>query len=337
MRMPKPSFISLVSRGPLLWALACAGALGVSPALGQSERAAPPEQSEEAPVLSGPEVSADAPPVGRERFGAPMNPEPGSMADRIPQRVFLRAVRDLERSEDASLRPTAEQTAQIRALQRAYEEEMRAFRAAHAEELGALRREAGEAMRDRAAERRGGGTGEEGERARRGREDAGPRGGDGDAGKAPGARGREGPPGAREVMSPERAAQAEKVREIMAKAPSPVATQAKMWDVLTEGQRAEVEKALEAFRAERRAQGERRLMERYREQAEGRFQEMDERAVNERGRRGADRSERGDGRRVPPEVRERLERLSPEERERLRSMSPEERRAFIRELMRGDL
>ncbi len=76
-------------------------------------------------VLRGPRVENAGPPGVPEKFGEAMQREPGEAGQRVPMRVFGRAIRSLRSPEDASLGLTPEQAESIREVMRAYREDVR--------------------------------------------------------------------------------------------------------------------------------------------------------------------------------------------------------------------
>jgi len=277
----------------------------------QAERPAPKPRpgvvpADDADVLAGPEVERSSAPIAPEGFGG-MPAQEGAKAERVPQRVLMRAVRALETHDDDALRLTPAQQRDIRALHRAFQQEQRAFRAEHADEIAELRRLGAERMQ-RPARRP---AGAQPDRAPTQDQDTAPKGSTPTPGDTDASRG----------------AATKALRDLMSKAPAPEATQRAIWAVLTEPQQAELTAAIDAWRAARRAAADEARMERYREQARDRFEQMGE-AANVPG--GFDR--------LPARARERIEAMPEAEwielARRLSAMSPQERRAEIRRLMR---
>lgn len=102
----------------LIGVMLAASALGVFVANASAE----PQQD----VLRGPKVQDAGPPGVPEKFGEAMQPQPGEAAQRVPMRVFVRALKPLRDAEDGALRLSPEQTAAIREAMLAYRDDVRA-------------------------------------------------------------------------------------------------------------------------------------------------------------------------------------------------------------------
>ncbi|MEZ6242466.1 MAG: hypothetical protein R3B57_05425 [Phycisphaerales bacterium] len=313
-----------VNRSKAVTSLLVAAALGVTTggaALAQDSGA----KTDEAPLLSGPKVEDTHAPGSDSRFGEGMEPSK-EMERPIPLRWYeqeLRALGAPDAPEDVRL--TADQTTEIRKILDEHRQALRAFFREHREELMQLRRDAGAPdvpPMDGDAPRRPGQDGTlrqrpgndaqkpapEGERPRQGeRPGQGQKPGAGEKpgqGAKPGAdRPGAGPgaPGATEGDKATQEAARRKLAELRAKGPSDDVAIKKIWSVLNEAQHARIEQDIEALRAEMMR---RREMEKLGERDAG------------NGANGGAGAKPGELDRLPPGVRERLEKMTPEERER---------------------
>lgn len=293
--------------------------------------AAKPSADDDATVLAGPDVTRTDAPIAPEGFGG-VSSERGAMAERVPQRIYLRAMRTLERHEDDALRLTAEQRRAVRSLEQAYRKEVAAFRAEHADEIRSMR--APDAMdktdtadtadtaelKPSARPNERGPNGRSNERRTNDQQ----RNADSPQQQA-GTTGQPNTPAADD-------ARGDRLRALMAQAPPPEPTQRQMWDLLTEPQRQALMADIDAWRDQREERADEARMQRYKEQARDRFAEQE-------ARRGGQQGMEGDPfDRLPSRVRERIESMPEAERvalmQRLSGLSRDERRAEIRKLMR---
>lgn len=272
-------------------------------------------------VLGGPKVKDDAKPGEMGRFA----PREGRK-DEIPHTMvvrFLKRMASDQTPEDVRL--SAEQATKIEEMEKSFQEEIKAYRDKNREEVMKLREVLPPEDRRRVDAMLGGpegprGRGGEGPRGERPEGKPGERGPDADK---PGERRRgprdgdemddrddpmQGPPASREEVEKAKG----RLKEIAEGAPQAGPVNEKMYGVLNETQRDYAKKQIEKQRDEMRKRAEER--------------------AKERGGAG-ERGKGGDGERMPPGVREKIEKLSPEEREKLKAMSPEDRRAYLRKLM----
>lgn len=201
-------------------------------------------KNEDKTVLKGPQVEDGQGPGS----GETMTGERRVGEEQTPFRAYLMAVRTLERAGD-DLKATDDQKEAIRKVAEEHRAAMAAFIEEHKEEIDALRKTAGPAGRE-------GGP-------------RGPRGEDGPKGPPPGeehdpmmGEPEDAPQGEPSKATPEeRQAAAEKLRELMSKAPSDEGAKKQLWAILTDTQKAHVEKTVE--------EGRKRLRERQAEGGEG--------------------------------------------------------------------
>lgn len=220
-----------------------------------------------AQLLRGPDVENSAPAPGR----APMFSDPADGAPDIqrreqpvPHRVFIGAFMALQ-GDDAppELAPTDEQKQSLRALERGFRAERRAFHEKNGERLRELRRR----------------VNPDDVEGRRGPPDGGPD-------RTP-----------RPRLESDREQARAAIEEMRSLAPDPAGVHQKVWEALTDAQRAFVREKIEAFRAER-------------------YEKRMRNIIRDRMKKAPD-----------PEARRE------EMRKRLRQMTPEQRRQF-RERMR---
>ena len=292
--------------------LAWAGAAVAEPSDVNAGGAAAGETQKD--VLGGPKVNEESKPGAAGKFTNRDN------KNEVSQAMVMRVMKKLASEETAEdVRLSADQIKQIEALDKELKDLITAYREKNRQEVMRLRellptseRRRVDAMLGRPEGRREGG--------REGREGRGPVGPEGILEE----RGVEGDlmgdlmadaPNPEEVD----AARA-RLKEIGAAVPKPADTQAKMYLVLNEAQKQAAVKELETARVEMRKRAE--------ERRKGRGGESGKDGA---GNDGAGKP--GEGRRMSPEMRERLEKLNPEDQEKIRAMSPEERRAKMKELM----
>ena len=327
------------------------------PAMGQGEQLVPGRE----PPIGGPPVVDRMPPGLQSSFSGEEGGRGRMEQARVPHDLFMQAVFSLDAPETPGyLRLTEDQRLRIRELEDAFRRDMRAHMAKHAGEFrGQLRRDGAldrparpDARPDAppAARRPGntpGGPHEARPQQRRLSEPGAPpevqREGRPDVRPAPQARPapaeRPAPqrvePGAVQppVDPAERRALAQRIAEIRRAGPQIADVEVKVWNLLTEEQRAHVGARLEAARREidaRRDETYREMMTaRLRAEREKRGRADDPPGAGDPARRRAvlEALERGE---IPAEL---LERLPDRARERLLSMSPEDRRRAIERLM----
>jgi hypothetical protein len=225
-------------------------------------------QDQAAPPLGGPAVKERKIPGVQSSFGG--GAKPGKDGRGIPPEVLQKAIGTLDQEQTpADARLTDAQRDRIKELSDEFKDAVEAYRTEHRSEVEEVRRVLG---------RRG---------DRRERPKA--KGPEGDQGMAP------------EPVSPEQAdriaAARAKLADLRANAPNPQDLQTRIWNELTESQRAIVQSELGKWMTEREQDKAREF-------------------VRQRlSKNGPGRGFPGDDQ-LPPKLRERLARLSPEERER---------------------
>ncbi len=283
---------------------ACAGL-----AMGEPEGQKPQEQPGD--VLGGPKVNDDAKPGEMGKFAGREG-----RRDEIPHTLVVRLLKKMaSETTPEEVRLTSAQATQLEEIEKTFQESTKAYREKNREEVMKLREVLPPEERRRVDAMMGGPEGRKPGDARDGK----PGEGKPDAAK-PGER-RKGPRDD-DAMAPSDDAMNEKpasredvekakgrLKEIADGAPKPNAVNEQMYGVLNDVQRDYAKKEIEKAREEMRKRAEQR--------------------AKDRGGKG------GEGDRMPPAVREKIEKLSPEEREKFQKMSPEEKRAYIRTLM-GD-
>lgn len=291
---------------------ACAGL-----AMGEPEGQKPQEQPGD--VLGGPKVKDDAKPGEMGKFAGREG-----RRDEIPHGMVVRFLKKMASEETpAEVRLSSEQATQLEEIEKTFQESTKAYREKNREEVMKLREVLPPEDRRRVDALMGGPEGRKPGEGRDGKA------GDGKAGEGKPGEGKPeaAKPGERrrgprddDAMSPSDDAMNEKpasreevekakgrLKEIADGAPKPNAVNEQMYGVLNDVQREYAKKEIEKAREEMRKRAEQR--------------------AKERGGKG------GEGDRMSPAVREKIEKLSPEEREKFQKMSPEEKRAYIRTLM----
>lgn len=253
--------------------------------------------------LEGPKVADPAAPGTNRKFsGGGGNAR--ERAQQTPMPVFVRAFRTLEGEKaDASVRLSDEQSASIRKLNEEFTSTMRAYRDSHRSEIETLRdmlppqerRRVDGFLRDDApGGARPAKPSENQDNKKVKKSDVTPDGSKADPMK--------GDPMADPMSEGGKPADAEaakaRLKELLEGAPSPADTQAKMWGVLKADQKVVVEKELARLKDEASKRGSRPG------------------AAGGAGGKGA-QGEGGeiDVSKLPPRMRERLEKMTPEERE----------------------
>ncbi len=279
-----------------------AGLCGHAAAQDSGKDKAPPADNG---VLRGPQVRDNSVPGTRGKFGGAGNQKDQRAQQPIPPRMMMEAVGVLKKDPTPQeLRLTAEQETKLQAVQEDFRAKQKAFVDQHREEIMKLRAELGPDARKKMDERlrslpgfggRGGGPdGVPGDNAK-GRPE-----------RRPGKGGAPGPGGddaMKEASPADQSAALAKLKELAEKAPDAKDAQTRAWAVLTDGQKPIVEKELARLRKEGGGRGP---------------------GGPEAGGPGGDRLPPGvigaDGKvdmsKLPPRLRERLEKMTPQEREK---------------------
>ncbi len=267
---------------PARLAATCAVSLMLFSGLAHGQDAAP------AGGLEGPKVADPAAPGTNRKFTGGGTPR--ERAQQTPMPAFVRALQTLEGDKaPESVRLTGEQSASLKKMGEEYAAAMQAYRAEHRAEIEKLRD-----MLPAQERRRVDGFLREG--TPRGPKPAGK------GEKQPGAQDpmQGDPMGEGSTKAPANAEGAKaRLKELLEGAPSAADAQAKMWTVLSAEQKPVVEKELVRMR-------------------------------EEAGKRGAGKGAKGDGKAAPGGEID-MSKLPPRLRERLEKMTPEEREAAIRQ------
>ncbi len=276
-------------------------------------------------LLGGPRVQDAGVPGENRRFTDGQGPA-RDRAREIPHRLFMQSL-DVLRGESAGeLKLTGEQEDQIKTIDREFMDSVRAYREEKKSEFRQLRETLPPQERRRLDEfvNGPGAGGPKGER--RGRSEGRPgaeRGPDRGQDHAPDhAPGMDGPDGEMRGTPSKEAAESarQKLKEMLEGAPKPADAHAKIFAVLTQGQKDAVTKQFGKVREEMES---RRDEIRARAMVEKRLKDRD---AEEAAKEGSPR-ERMEAllEAIPREERQQI-------REKLRDMSPEERRAYVQEL-----
>jgi len=256
------------------------------PAMAQT----PPKTDE--PVLSGPKVKEDGVPGEQRQFSPGRSKGKDMMGGEIPHRNFMRAVESLKTSEDMAVRLTTEQQSQIREINEGFVATTAEYRAEHRDEVRELltkltpedRRRAQEFL-NRSGENRRPELDKRKNVPKKGGED-----------------------GSMEAKTdPKTGEQArERMKELLAGAPNPADTHAKIHAVLTDAQKqafkGELQKVREEMEARRKPEGK---------DAPKAPAKDGKEAKDGKGPKNIDINDP----RIPEKARERLKNMSPEERE----------------------
>jgi hypothetical protein len=227
--------------------------------------------AQEAP-LAGPKVTESKIPGVNEKFGqSGKDSNRAGAAAGIPPEVIRRALRALDRDDTpADARLSSDQRAQFEALVAEHKASVEAYRRKHQAEVRELQHTLG--SKDKP------------DRANAARPPAPPR---------------DEPMTDSAEMSPETEAARDRIERIRAGAPSGLDLQTKVWNSLTEPQRAVVKAEVDRWITERE---------------EGKAREYVRRRMQKSG--GPGQTDAFDPDKLPPRVKERLANLSPEEREK---------------------
>jgi hypothetical protein len=258
------------------------------PAMAQTQ----PKTNE--PVLSGPKVKEDGVPGEQRQFSPGRSKGKDMMGGEIPHRNFMRAVESLKSSEDMAVRLTAEQQSQIREINAGFLTTVGEYRAEHGEEVRELLTKLTPEDRRRAQEflnRNGENRRPELDK----RKNVPKKGGEGGSMEA--------------KADPKTAEQArERIKELLAGAPNPADTHAKIHAVLTDAQKqafkVELQKVREEMESRRKPAGK----------SEGKPDSKpskDKPPPDQKDGKGVDLNDP----RIPEKARERLKNMSPEQRE----------------------
>lgn len=260
-------------------------------------------------VLRGPQVRDNSVPGTKGKFGGTGNQKEQRAQQPIPPRMMMEAIGVLKKDPTPQeLRLTAEQETKIQDVHEDFRAKQKAFVDQHRDEIMKLRSELGPDAKKKIDERlralpgfggrAGGPDGTPGDNAK-GRPERRP-----GKGGGPGPGGGAGGDDAMKETSPaDQSAALAKLKELAEKAPDAKDAQTRAWAVLTDGQKPIVEKELARLRKEGGARGP---------------------GAPDAGGPGGDRLPPGvigaDGKvdmsKLPPRLRERLEKMSPEEREK---------------------
>lgn len=281
--------------------------IGASHAAAQPQEKRPKPDGPPADVLRGPNVDDNSVPGQRNRFGGGNARDRGQGRDATPARMFVQALGVL-RGQDApaDTRLTADQEASLKKLHEQFRADQRAFAEKHRDEVLELRRQVSPENRRKIDQRLRGMPGF-----------AGLPGGQGDRkGDKPLGRPDRSPrdemneDSMQEMSAKDDAAAMNRLREIAEQAPDPATLQTKSWAVLSAPQKELVEQELKRLREAGAKRGDAQP---------GDPGRLPPGVIGDDGK--VDLSK------LPPRLRERIEKLPPDQREKALQRLIEQNRA----------